>query len=376
MMSTLDRTHGLSALTRRLAARPASIVRMAAAIAALSLPCVALGAPSYSVDLRGTSETSSSPLRRTMQMATPGVAPTLVHLEACAAQGFTGARVRLDTSWPFDYQAGFGGNADAIASTDDFVIDGPPGATSVHGVFHFHVKLELDRGGGVAGSDSHIASASLRVAAAGLSDQGSCWSGNLDQGADGALAGQTPPVIDATLSLAGTFPVGSPFAVSLDLETRGQTFGDSAVSPGFTDTDASTHGLAIGDASGRVMELPSGYTVNSSSWGVVDDQATLVAGVPGSRSISFSLEAPAPNPSVGLTSLGFSLPRAGEARLMVIDLQGRLVRRLIAAPMGAGRHDVVWNGRDDGGRRVAAGIYVVELGFEGRTSVRRIARLP
>ena len=37
-----------------------------------------------------------------------------------------------------------------------------------------------------------------------------------------------------------------------------------------------------------------------------------------------------------------------------------------------GRYEVVWNGRSDGGRRVAAGPYFLELVVDGRTAVRKV----
>jgi flagellar hook assembly protein FlgD len=44
------------------------------------------------------------------------------------------------------------------------------------------------------------------------------------------------------------------------------------------------------------------------------------------------------------------------------DLAGRLVKSLLAeAPLEAGRHNVTWDGTDDRGRAVAAGVYLYRL---------------
>lgn len=69
-----------------------------------------------------------------------------------------------------------------------------------------------------------------------------------------------------------------------------------------------------------------------------------------------------PNPFNPATRLSFTLARADQATLRVYDLAGRLVRTLLAdAPLDAGRHDVTWDGTDDRGRTVAAGVYLYRL---------------
>ncbi|MBD3237249.1 MAG: hypothetical protein GF330_11130 [Candidatus Eisenbacteria bacterium] len=76
------------------------------------------------------------------------------------------------------------------------------------------------------------------------------------------------------------------------------------------------------------------------------------------------LEPSRPNPfaadGAGAT-IRFVLPRAGSARLQICDLQGRVVRTLCNEHRGAGAHGVVWDGRDDRGRALSAGIYLYRL---------------
>jgi len=69
----------------------------------------------------------------------------------------------------------------------------------------------------------------------------------------------------------------------------------------------------------------------------------------------------APNPVVSTTRIGFTLPKSGRARLMVYDVSGRRLRTLADHDLAAGPHHVEWDGRDDGGRRVAAGSYHYRL---------------
>jgi len=89
-----------------------------------------------------------------------------------------------------------------------------------------------------------------------------------------------------------------------------------------------------------------------------------------------TLAAARPNPSSALTSLRFTLPREGRVRLVLMDVQGRSTRMLLDERMIAGEHEVVWNGRDDGGGRAAAGLYWARLEAGGEVAVRRLVRLP
>jgi hypothetical protein len=69
-----------------------------------------------------------------------------------------------------------------------------------------------------------------------------------------------------------------------------------------------------------------------------------------------------PNPFGGETTIRFGLFHTAAASVTVHDLQGRLVRTLIAgSDLAAGIRDVRWDGRDDGGREVASGIYLCRV---------------
>jgi hypothetical protein len=79
-----------------------------------------------------------------------------------------------------------------------------------------------------------------------------------------------------------------------------------------------------------------------------------------------------PNPFNPQTTVGFALPEAGRVRLSVHDLRGRLVRVLVDERRDAGTHQVLWDGRDQGGRAVASGTYLAS--FE-TTRVREVRKL-
>jgi len=84
------------------------------------------------------------------------------------------------------------------------------------------------------------------------------------------------------------------------------------------------------------------------------------------------LFAPRPNPARNGAELEFMLPADGPAAVAVFDLSGRRVAELASGWRTAGRHHVRWDGKDAGGARVAAGIYLVELAAGGTRSTRKL----
>jgi subtilisin-like proprotein convertase family protein len=72
-----------------------------------------------------------------------------------------------------------------------------------------------------------------------------------------------------------------------------------------------------------------------------------------------------PNPFNPMTKISFDLPRATEVRLEVFDIRGHKVSTLVQEPLSAGRHAVIWNGTDQGGRQMASGTYFYRLVADG-----------
>jgi flagellar hook assembly protein FlgD len=64
-----------------------------------------------------------------------------------------------------------------------------------------------------------------------------------------------------------------------------------------------------------------------------------------------------PNPFSGSTTVRFSLVREEQVVLRIYDARGMLVKTLEDRLMPSGQHQVVWDGTDNLGRRVAAGVY-------------------
>ncbi len=102
-----------------------------------------------------------------------------------------------------------------------------------------------------------------------------------------------------------------------------------------------------------------------------------VAGVEGDRGapVTVLLDAARPNPFSGSATLRFGLPAAQATELVVFDASGRAIRTLARGMTAAGYHSVQWNGRDEAGRPVPAGVYFARLETDGRRLTRRLLRI-
>ncbi|MBN1291368.1 MAG: PD40 domain-containing protein [Candidatus Latescibacteria bacterium] len=68
-----------------------------------------------------------------------------------------------------------------------------------------------------------------------------------------------------------------------------------------------------------------------------------------------------PNPFNPSTTIEFSLPETGFTDLIIYNMTGQKVRELISGTMSGGVHSVVWDGRNESGLAVSAGMYLTRL---------------
>jgi serine protease len=81
------------------------------------------------------------------------------------------------------------------------------------------------------------------------------------------------------------------------------------------------------------------------------------------------------NPSPGNATLALRLSRAGQVRVQLFDVRGRLVRRLEEGRYPAGERLVRWDGKDDRGRMVGSGVYFFRVMTPDGIENRRVAIL-
>jgi hypothetical protein len=78
------------------------------------------------------------------------------------------------------------------------------------------------------------------------------------------------------------------------------------------------------------------------------------------------LMANSPNPFNSSTSIRFELGGLSQVKLVIHNGLGQRVRTVFPGMLDSGRHQILWDGRDDAGREVGSGIYLYRLRVEQR----------
>ena len=87
---------------------------------------------------------------------------------------------------------------------------------------------------------------------------------------------------------------------------------------------------------------------------------------------SFTINGNFPNPFNPTTVIKFTLPEAGFANLTIYNVSGQKIRELVSEKMTSGIHTVSWDGRNDRGLPVSAGVYESRLEMGGAVAVGKM----
>ena len=68
-----------------------------------------------------------------------------------------------------------------------------------------------------------------------------------------------------------------------------------------------------------------------------------------------------PNPFNPETIIDYQVPENGLGELYIYNVLGQKVRTLVNDVKSAGTYQVLWDGRDDAGNRLATGMYIYQL---------------
>jgi YVTN family beta-propeller protein len=105
----------------------------------------------------------------------------------------------------------------------------------------------------------------------------------------------------------------------------------------------------------------------------VYDPAPSSIGDPETRVVAkFSLHQNYPNPFNPETTIEFETYENGTVLLEIFNVLGKGIRKLVNKTLPAGSHSMVWDGKNDLGRKVPSGIYLYRLQMGGESSVRKM----
>jgi hypothetical protein len=82
-----------------------------------------------------------------------------------------------------------------------------------------------------------------------------------------------------------------------------------------------------------------------------------------------------PNPFNPITTLRYDLPEQASVKIIIYDMLGRQVRMLINQTQDAGFKSVIWEGTNDFGKTVSAGIYLYQIKAKGFVQTRKMVLL-
>ena len=77
--------------------------------------------------------------------------------------------------------------------------------------------------------------------------------------------------------------------------------------------------------------------------------------------VAYALHQNYPNPFNPVTTIKYDLPENSQVRIAIYDMLGRKVRTLVSGFENAGFKAVQWQGKNDFGRSVGAGVYIYQI---------------
>ena len=89
----------------------------------------------------------------------------------------------------------------------------------------------------------------------------------------------------------------------------------------------------------------------------------------------FTLSQNYPNPFNPVTNIQFFLPEESKLTLVIYDLSGRMIIKLMSEIIESGSHNVIWDARDKLGNPVSAGVYFYQIQTEYFSQTRKMVLL-
>ena len=90
----------------------------------------------------------------------------------------------------------------------------------------------------------------------------------------------------------------------------------------------------------------------------------------------FELSQNYPNPFSTTTSIPYKLHQKSDVQITVYDILGRLVRKFTTPDQSVGTHNILWQGVDDAGKQLAAGIYFYQINTGGENQIKKMIMCP
>ncbi|NHZ84783.1 MAG: T9SS type A sorting domain-containing protein [Planctomycetia bacterium] len=90
---------------------------------------------------------------------------------------------------------------------------------------------------------------------------------------------------------------------------------------------------------------------------------------------AFTLAQNYPNPFNPTTTIDFTLANESIVKLSIYDLAGKLIKEIVNVRMNAGNKSLIWDGTDNNGSKVGAGVYLYKLQTDNFTESKKMILL-
>jgi len=94
----------------------------------------------------------------------------------------------------------------------------------------------------------------------------------------------------------------------------------------------------------------------------------------------YSLNQNYPNPFKNFTTISFDMPENQKVKIRIFDVRGRVIRTLINEDQSAGFKSILWDGKNEDGDEVSAGVYFYQMyapssaNFKGISKTKRMVK--
>ncbi|MEC7926936.1 MAG: FlgD immunoglobulin-like domain containing protein [Candidatus Neomarinimicrobiota bacterium] len=90
---------------------------------------------------------------------------------------------------------------------------------------------------------------------------------------------------------------------------------------------------------------------------------------------TFALHQAYPNPFNPVTTIRFDLPEDSDIRLTIYNLVGKEIRNLVSGEMPSGFNYIIWDGANNTGQAVSAGVYLFQIQADGFVQTKKMILL-
>ena len=124
---------------------------------------------------------------------------------------------------------------------------------------------------------------------------------------------------------------------------------------------------------GKIADMDVRYKFVDANGNIVSQstQSIKIENIPD----QFKLHQNYPNPFNPITTINYDLPQQTHVNLMIYDILGREVVKLISEEIPAGYKTIIWDSRNNYGDPVSAGIYFYQIQTKGFVKTRKMVLL-